>query len=69
MATVLRGTEEKTIPVNEVEVGTVVIVKPGERMPVDGAGVFGASTVNQAPITGESMPVEKLRGASYSAVL
>ena len=62
-AIVLHGAEEITIPVGEVQVGTVVIVKPGERVPVDGVVVAGASTVNQAPITGESMPVEKFKGS------
>jgi len=62
-ATVRRGAEEVTISIGEVQVGTVVIVKPGERVPVDGVVVAGASSVNQAPITGESMPVEKFKGS------
>ena len=62
-ATVRRGQEEVVVPLGEIEVGTVVIVKPGERVPVDGVVVTGASTVNQAPITGESMPVEKFKGS------
>src|SRR5512137_885964 len=62
-ATVRRGAEEETIPIGEVEVGTVVVVRPGERVPVDGVVVAGASSVNQAPITGESMPVEKFKGS------
>lgn len=62
-ATVRRGAEEVTISVGEVQVGMVVIVKPGERVPVDGVVVAGASSVNQAPITGESMPVEKCSGS------
>ena len=57
------GKGEITIPVGQVQVGTVVIVKPGERVPVDGVVVAGASSVNQAPITGESMPVEKFKGS------
>jgi Cd2+/Zn2+-exporting ATPase len=61
-ATVRRGHEEVVIPVEEIAVGTVVIVNPGERVPVDGVVVAGESTVNQAPITGESMPVEKFKG-------
>ncbi|MCX5884475.1 MAG: cation-translocating P-type ATPase [Proteobacteria bacterium] len=63
MATVRRGEEETVVPVNEVQVGDVVIVRPGERIPVDGVVVAGASSVDQAPITGESMPVEKFRGS------
>jgi Cd2+/Zn2+-exporting ATPase len=62
-ATVRRGAEEATVPVGEVEAGMVVVVKPGERVPVDGVVVAGASSVNQAPITGESMPVEKFKGS------
>lgn len=62
-ATVRSGAGEITVPIGEVQVGTVVIVKPGERVPVDGVVVAGASSVNQAPITGESMPVEKFKGS------
>ena len=63
MATVRRGEEEAVVPVNEVQGGDVVIVRPGERIPVDGVVVAGASSVDQAPITGESMPVEKFKGS------
>lgn len=62
-ATVRSGSGEVTVPLGEVQVGTMVIVKPGERVPVDGVVVAGASSVNQAPITGESMPVEKFKGS------
>jgi heavy metal translocating P-type ATPase len=62
-ATVRSGKGETSIPVGQVQVGTVVIVKPGERVPVDGVVVAGASSVDQAPITGESMPVEKFKGS------
>jgi len=62
MATVRRGDEEIVIPANEVNVGDIVVVRPGGRIPIDGVVVAGASCVNQAPITGESMPVEKSRG-------
>ena len=61
-ATVRRDQVEVVIPVEEIQVGEVVIVCPGERVPVDGVVVAGASSVNQAPITGESMPVEKFKG-------
>jgi len=47
------------VDVDEVAVGELVLVKPGERIPIDGLIVSGESTVNQAPITGESMPIEK----------
>lgn len=62
-ATVRQGDTEATIPVTELQVGDIVIVRPGERIPVDGVVTAGAGTVNQAPITGESMPVEKLKGS------
>ena len=59
---VRRGEEEVTIPVATLQVGDVVVVRPGERIAVDGIVVQGAATVNQAPITGESIPVEKRKG-------
>lgn len=62
-ATILDGAQEVIVPIEEVRVGTVVIVKPGERVPVDGVVVAGAGSVDQAPITGESMPVEKSQGS------
>jgi len=64
MATVRRKGEEAVVPVAELQVGDVVVVKPGARIPVDGVVTAGASSVNQAPITGESMPVEKFQGSS-----
>jgi len=63
MATVRRGDEEISMPASEVRVGDIVIVRPGERIPVDGMVTAGSSSVNQAPITGESMPVEKFIGS------
>ena len=61
-ATVRRDGEEITVPVDEVEVGDVVVVKPGEKIPLDGEVLEGESAVNQAPITGESVPVDKTPG-------
>ncbi|MFB6072160.1 MAG: heavy metal translocating P-type ATPase [Halobacterium sp.] len=61
-ATVKRDGGEVTIPVDDVRVGDVVVVKPGEKIPMDGEVVDGESAVNQAPITGESVPVEKTVG-------
>ncbi|MBX0297586.1 heavy metal translocating P-type ATPase, partial [Haloarcula nitratireducens] len=61
-ATVKRNGTEETIPVDEVAVGDIVVVKPGEKVPMDGAVVDGESAVNQAPITGESVPVDKTDG-------
>ena len=50
---------EEEVPAEQVPVGAIFIVRPGERIPLDGRVVKGLSHVNQAPITGESMPVEK----------
>lgn len=61
-ATVLGTGTETTVPVEEIAVGDIVIVRPGERIGVDGEVVKGRSTVDEAPITGESMPVSKLEG-------
>ncbi|NHX35778.1 MULTISPECIES: heavy metal translocating P-type ATPase [Halolamina] len=61
-ATVRRGGEQREVPAREVEAGEVVIVKPGEKIPVDGDVVDGESAVNQAPVTGESAPVHKADG-------
>jgi len=61
-ATVRRDGEERTIPVDEVRVGDTVLVKPGEKIPMDGVVADGESAVNQAPITGESVPVDKTAG-------
>jgi len=63
MATIRRNNEEVAIPVSEVQVGDILIVRPGGRIPADGIVEAGQSCVNQAPITGESMPVEKFKGA------
>ena len=52
---------------NALRVGETVVIKPGGRMPVDGTVVSGHSFVDQAPITGESLPVEKVRGSSVFA--
>ncbi|KXB03431.1 cadmium ABC transporter ATPase, partial [candidate division MSBL1 archaeon SCGC-AAA261F19] len=60
--TVKRGETEVEIPVSEVEVGDTVVVRPGGRVPVDGKVKEGSSSVNEAPITGESIPVDKFRG-------
>jgi Cd2+/Zn2+-exporting ATPase len=57
--------EEK--PVAEVALNATVLVRPGERVPLDGTVSSGATSVNEAPITGESMPVEKSRGATVYA--
>lgn len=58
---------EETVPANEVRLGNRFIVPAGERIPLDGRVTAGASAVNQAPITGESVPVEKQPGAEVFA--
>ncbi|PDV96402.1 heavy metal translocating P-type ATPase [Candidatus Chloroploca asiatica] len=58
-ARVLRGGQEIDIPVGDVRVGEVVIVRPGEKIPVDGVVLEGASSVDESMLTGESLPVEK----------
>lgn len=62
-ATIRVDQREKIVPIEEVRVGTIVIIHPGERIPVDGVVEKGLSSVDQAPITGESMPVEKSEGS------
>lgn len=61
------GLEEHRVPVAELLVGEVIVVKPGERIPMDGRIQSGYSAVNQAPITGESRLVEKAPGNSVFA--
>lgn len=67
MARVLRNGTEHEVPVGEVVVGEVVLVRPGDRIPVDGTVRSGRSAVDQAPITGESVPVDKEPGAEVFA--
>lgn len=62
VALIVRDGAELEIPVEEVRVDDVFIVKPGQAMATDGIVVSGASSVNEAPVTGESMPVEKHPG-------
>jgi Zn2+/Cd2+-exporting ATPase len=57
-----RGSTEVAVPADEVEVGDTVVVRPGERLAVDGRVVEGYSAVDEAPVTGESVPVEKGAG-------
>ncbi len=61
------GGSEEEVPVEQVPAGAVFIVKPGERIPLDGRVVRGSSEINQAPITGESLPVPKGPGAAVFA--
>ena len=66
-ATVLRDGREERVPADNVKVGELVVVRPGEKIAVDGEVVSGRSSVNQAPITGESIPVEKKAGEEVFA--
>ena len=59
--------KSKEVAPSEVSVGTIFIVRPGEKIPLDGTVVKGASAVNQAPITGESSPVDKETGSEVFA--
>jgi Cd2+/Zn2+-exporting ATPase len=61
-ATVRRDGEERTVPASDLRVGETVVVRPGEKVPADGIVREGESAVNQAPITGESVPVDKSAG-------
>jgi len=61
-ARVVRGGEELDVPVGDVRVGDVVVVRPGEKVPVDGVVVAGESAVDEAMISGEPMPVVKRAG-------
>jgi P-type Cu+ transporter len=61
-ARVLRGGEELDVPLENVRVGDVVVVRPGEKVPVDGRVVSGGSAVDESMITGESIPVTKREG-------
>jgi len=58
-ATVIRNKKEIEIPISEVIVGDIIIVKPGEKIPTDGIVVKGESSVDESMVTGESLPVEK----------
>ncbi|HEY0970000.1 MAG TPA: cation-translocating P-type ATPase [Gemmatimonadales bacterium] len=66
-ARVVRDGMELRVPVGEVRVGETVLVRPGEKIAVDGEVREGASSVNEAPITGESLPVDKEAGAEVFA--
>ncbi|GIK37569.1 MAG: copper-translocating P-type ATPase [Chloroflexota bacterium] len=63
-ARVIRDGAEADVPIDDVRVGDLVLVRPGEKIPVDGVIVEGKSTVDESMLTGESMPVEKSSGAA-----
>lgn len=61
-ARIIVGDVEKDIPIEEVSVGDIIVVRPGERIPVDGVIVDGSSSVDESMLTGESMPIDKQAG-------
>jgi Zn2+/Cd2+-exporting ATPase len=66
-ATALRCGQEEVVPINQLQVGDEIVVKPGELIPTDAVIVSGYSTINQAAITGESLPIEKTVGEEVFA--
>ena len=66
-ATVLYGTQEVGVPVQDLRVGDRILIRPGERIPMDGTILSGESSINQAPITGESVPVDRMPGQDVYA--
>lgn len=62
-ARVVRGGKEVDIPIEEVAVGDMIRVRPGEKIPVDGVIIEGDSSIDESMVTGESIPVDKTRGA------
>ena len=66
-ARVLRNGKEVTIPAEELQVGDIFIVRPGESIPTDGIILKGKSSINEAPVTGESIPVAKKEGMTVFA--
>ena len=69
-ARTVRDGQEVDIPIDEVAVGDLIIVRPGEKVPVDGVVVEGRSAVDESMLTGESIPMEKLQGAQvYGATV
>ena len=66
-ATVLKDGKEVIVPIEEVKVGDIVIVKPGEKLPVDGEVIEGTTSIDESMLTGESIPVEKKIGSEVIA--
>lgn len=66
-AVVERNGKEQTIPAEQVQIGDVFVVRPGEHIPVDGTVLDGTSAVDESALTGESIPADKLKGDSVSA--
>jgi len=66
-AVIIRDGVETKVPIEEVKKGDIFVVRPGENIPVDGVVLEGTSAVNEAALTGESIPVDKAQGAPVSA--
>ncbi len=66
-ANLIRGDKEISVPVEQVKTGDVFVIRPGENIPVDGVIIEGSSAVNEAALTGESIPVDKTAGDLVSA--
>ena len=62
-AIIIKDNKEIEIPIEEVEVGDIILVKPGSKIPVDGVVVEGHTSVDESMLTGESIPVEKTTGS------
>lgn len=65
-ATILVDNAEKVVPIEEVKIGDIFVVKPGENIPVDGVVIEGESAVNESALTGESIPIDKTVGDNVS---
>ncbi|HOO62069.1 MAG TPA: heavy metal translocating P-type ATPase, partial [Bacillota bacterium] len=61
-AVVVRDDKEETVSPDEVQVGEIIVIKPGEKIPLDGEVIDGSTSVNTAALTGESLPVDKMIG-------
>jgi Cu2+-exporting ATPase len=66
-ATIIRDGQETEVPIEEVKVGDIYVVRPGENIPVDGTVLSGSSAVGESALTGESIPVDKEPGDKVSA--
>ena len=66
-AIVIRGGKERKISIDQVKMGDIIVVKPGQKIPVDGIVVTGQSSVDESMLTGESIPVEKSKGDLVAA--
>jgi Cu+-exporting ATPase len=65
-ATLMEGEKEREIPLSQVKVGDIIVVRPGESIPVDGVVLEGESTVDESMLTGEPIPVDKYTGAKLT---